>query len=589
MLQYIRTFVLRAVNELRDKLIAVDLFSGAGGLSTGFLQTGKVKIIAAVENNKWAQQTYDKNHQHLNIKMFDDINDLVEDEFREILNLVRISGHEKVDIVFGGPPCQGFSNANRQRSEVVSTNNQLVKAFVKAIEKLNPDAFLMENVKTLKSEKHKFYVSGNDRIGDLERLKLTPERLLVGQTPWVDMIKYAFKNPIFFDELLFQDEKVMAKVSHTLRKEKEFEFFLTKNKGIILHYINLNCDKIQNVCSEQDSFMTYRDCWNGVRNKTIAFFNNEIVDFDELFRDLKLVYEAQKILIKLHELKQKKIEVIDLTIDEDKVYVILRSYSVLDYLLAKFDELGYKLNGDDRILNAADYGAPQNRERLFILGIKKGLATDRVVELPEPFVGEKYTVYEAISDIESLTPVTEIQGDNKTLKIKMTPENPLQRYLHAGEKHLYNHVMTDTTSIAKKRFSMLGEGDNFHKLDESLKMTYTNPNRTQNTVYLRLKYDTPAGTVLNVRKSMWIHPKEDRAISIREAARLQTFPDNFRFFGTKDAQYQQIGNAVPPVLGRAVAEKMLEYLGIQPQEKLADIIGRPSKSEKVYQETLTFA
>ncbi|MPN10874.1 hypothetical protein SDC9_158171 [bioreactor metagenome] len=71
---------------------------------------------------------------------------------------------------------------------------------------------------------------------------------------------------------------------------------------------------------------------------------------------------------------------------------------------------------------------------------------------------------------------------------------------------------------------------------------------------------------------MWIHPKEDRAISIREVARLQSFPDTFVFEGTKDSQYQQIGNAVPPLLGRAIAEKLLELIGDKPIEKLIDII-----------------
>ena len=60
---------------------------------------------------------------------------------------------------------------------------------------------------------------------------------------------------------------------------------------------------------------------------------------------------------------------------------------------------------------------------------------------------------------------------------------------------------------------------------------------------------------------MWIHPELDRAVSAREAARLQSFPDSYKFFGTKDSVYQQIGNAVPPLLGRAVAESVLELLG----------------------------
>ena len=93
--------------------------------------------------------------------------------------------------------------------------------------------------------------------------------------------------------------------------------------------------------------------------------------------------------------------------------------------------------------------------------------------------------------------------------------------------------------------------------DSNLKSTYSDAERTQNTIYMRLKYDEPCGTVVNVRKSMWIHPELDRAISIREAARLQTFPDSFIFEGTKDNQYQQIGNAVPPFLAKEIAKSII--------------------------------
>jgi DNA (cytosine-5)-methyltransferase 1 len=75
-----------------------------------------------------------------------------------------------------------------------------------------------------------------------------------------------------------------------------------------------------------------------------------------------------------------------------------------------------------------------------------------------------------------------------------------------------------------------------------------------------LNYNEPSGTVVNVRKSMWIHPTKDRAISVREAARLQTFPDSFTFCGTKDKQYQQVGNAVPPIMAKAIAKKLAGVL-----------------------------
>ena len=112
-----------------------------------------------------------------------------------------------------------------------------------------------------------------------------------------------------------------------------------------------------------------------------------------------------------------------------------------------------------------------------------------------------------------------------------------------------------------ERFRALKQGENFHALKDEMKTnTYTDASRTQKTIYLRLEYDEPSGTVVNVRKSMWIHPTRDRAISVREAARLQTFPDSFVFCGTKDKQYQQVGNAVPPILAKAIAKKLAKTL-----------------------------
>ena len=93
-----------------------------------------------------------------------------------------------------------------------------------------------------------------------------------------------------------------------------------------------------------------------------------------------------------------------------------------------------------------------------------------------------------------------------------------------------------------------------------MKGSYSKPERTQKTIYLRLDPTQPSGTVVNVRKSMWIHPELSRAVSVREAARLQSFPDWFEFTGTKDSQYQQVGNAVPPLLAKGIAEHLYSFL-----------------------------
>jgi DNA (cytosine-5)-methyltransferase 1 len=104
------------------------------------------------------------------------------------------------------------------------------------------------------------------------------------------------------------------------------------------------------------------------------------------------------------------------------------------------------------------------------------------------------------------------------------------------------------------------QGMNFHSLSQDQKENYADPSRTQNSIYLRLDERMPSATVTNVRKAMWIHPIQNRAISVREAARIQSFPDSFRFYGTKDQQYQQVGNAVPPMLAKALAESIANAL-----------------------------
>ena len=195
------------------------------------------------------------------------------------------------------------------------------------------------------------------------------------------------------------------------------------------------------------------------------------------------------------------------------------------------------------------------------MGIRKDIANE--VKFPEGKYkdGPYRTVADAIQDLEDVEPIYNVSDDNNGIKLQdKTDLSDLAQTLR-DSKILYNHIITKTTPTAMERFKALEQGQNFHSLSEEMKTnTYTDVTRTQNTIYLRLKYDEPSGTVVNVRKSMWVHPTKDRAVSIREAARLQTFPDSFVFCGSKDKQYQQVGNAVPPIMAKAIAEKLAYQL-----------------------------
>ena len=117
----------------------VDLFAGAGGLSLGFMQTRKYDIKVAFENSPYMQETYRLNHPGVEVQ-----GDVCAANYDEIKRK-----YGDIDVVIGGPPCQGFSNANRQKNHAISQNNMLVKQYIRAILELKPKAFVMENVSML--------------------------------------------------------------------------------------------------------------------------------------------------------------------------------------------------------------------------------------------------------------------------------------------------------------------------------------------------------------------------------------------------------------------------------------------------------
>lgn len=555
------------------KLLAVDLFTGAGGLSLGFLQTGQVEIAAAVENNESAQSTYRRNHESdkgdtcHRIKYFKDIRKL---DFKGQIK----NDFQKIDIVFGGPPCQGFSNANRQKTELISTNNQLVKEYVRAIQELEPNAFVMENVKAMKSSKHKFFYSTKDYKEVVEELEinLLPEKIILGKATVLTDELIRFLNGSTNVELsafTINDKNLFSKISHISRKEKEADVYLIKAENVLKKFLSTWMEQHEVYWSEN-----YQEQWQRlgdlIKEKDHTDSSKRL-----LFNSLKEIIEIQKILMRMNEIKANNIEITGILHDNKNLYIEVQTYGVLNYLTSKFKKLGYKIN-EEHIVNAAHFGAPQLRERLILIGVKKEFVGEKPVELPRPIIKESSkfnTVKHAIEDLEDLEPFTLREDDKPIIKsVSQYINNPLLHYLSSNVKKVENHVITESTPIALERFKMLEPGQNFHHLGESYKQTYSDPGRTQNTVYLRLNYCNPSGTVLNVRKSMWIHPRKNRAISIREAARLQTFPDDFVFEGSKDSQYQQIGNAVPPLLGRALAEQVLKYLGKPPIKTLESII-----------------
>ncbi len=522
----------------------VDLFAGAGGLSLGFKQTRKYDIKVAFENNPEMQATYRLNHPETDVR-----GDVCTADYTAIQEQ-----YGAIDVVIGGPPCQGFSNANRQKNHAVNKNNMLVKQYIRAIVELQPKAFVMENVSMLKSDVHRFYLEKNDEelIAKYRiRVKETPISLISAQYVFdgiLDIVQDKERaNQYLWPEFHFSELNIIYKAARNITKlEKALEKHQKKLLDIAKVHMELDVDN-PIIAADHEAYQAVKDYYDGT---VVAADLRELIEPAIMY---------QKMLARACEIIDNNI-VVDRFEQTNGITAVVRSFAVFDYLKAILgsEENGYVI--ESKVLCAADYGVPQKRKRFVVIGIKKSISEKAA--LPLGSFDEKHyrTVKDAISDLEDVEPVVALTEDVGIPLEKKTELGELGQTLR-NTAVLRNHIITATTDTAMQRFKKIKQGKNFHSLDEALKInTYTDVSRTQNTIYLRLNYDEPSGTVVNVRKSMWIHPTLNRAISIREAARLQTFPDSFVFCGSKDKQYQQVGNAVPPIMAKSIAKKLASIL-----------------------------
>lgn len=543
-------------STLKSKYSVVDLFAGAGGLSHGFIQTGRFEVKAAFENNPNAQKTYNRNHDETIV--YDDVSIALTDETKSNLG--------QVDVVIGGPPCQGFSNANRQKNHAISQNNSLVKKYVQIVLHLNPTAFVMENVSMLQSEIHRFYVDTNDEE-TIEKYKIatTPAEISLLDVKFVfDGVGKIVSDVALIDQYLWKESDYLTlNVVYKMRNNKEkLVKTLRKHEKKLLSL----ADRLLEQQGNNDHIL------GQAYLAGVAIQNYFAQDhFDEaaeaLCNTIETTIMLQRMLSKAREIYDNAIVVSEFSCDHGLVANV-KSMAVIDYVesILGAQDNGYKLTKG--ILSAATFGVPQKRMRFVVLGVKEEKVDS--IELPSGKIGEDkfLTVADAIRDIEDVETSSDIEKAKNGIVLPAMPINLSQLGQQLRNSNfLYNHVSTATTDEALKRFKVIKQGENFHNLPQELKNTYSDGTRTQNTIYLRLKYNEPSGTVVNVRKSMWIHPVKHRALSIREAARLQTFPDKFVFCGTKDSQYQQVGNAVPPMLAKAIAVHLCKYLDSKKGDK----------------------
>ena len=201
-----------------------------------------------------------------------------------------------------------------------------------------------------------------------------------------------------------------------------------------------------------------------------------------------------------------------------------------------FEEIGYTLNS--AVLNASDYGVPQNRCRTCIIGYRG----KHQVSMPK-IQNEKVTVWDAISDLAFLH-----SGEGaEEQEYQFDSQSEYQKELRGKSVCLHNHVVTNHSKLALERLAMIppNGGKEFLPKEHLTKSIYSG-------TWTRMRKEEISVTIT----TRFIHPdsKQARTFTVREAARIQSFPDDFVFTGNKCSQMKQVGNAVPPLLAFAIAK-----------------------------------
>lgn len=221
----------------------------------------------------------------------------------------------------------------------------------------------------------------------------------------------------------------------------------------------------------------------------------------------------------------------------------------LGLVLEEMKKCGYQCYY--RILNAIDYGVPQSRSRLFVVGGRK-MPSETV---KKTFKSKQTTVREAIADLPTTSNGSSYNG---ILPYSQNASSEYAERLRGEMSGCTNNVTSNNAEHIVARYSHIPQGGNWENIPAWMLDNYKDVRRCHTGVYRRLEFDRPAPVIGNFRKNMLVHPECDRGISVREAARIQSFPDWYQFVGSIGFMQQQVGNAVPPLLASAVFSSIVD-------------------------------
>ena len=225
-------------------------------------------------------------------------------------------------------------------------------------------------------------------------------------------------------------------------------------------------------------------------------------------------------------------------IENVKGMLTLNKGAFVNDIMTRFGKPGLGYTISKQLVNAADYGIPQNRYRVIFVGIK-----GKEFEFPEPFL-IKLSAKDGIGDLEG--------SDNQ--HYALAPQNDYQKKMRGVQEHPTNQDYTAHSEQTISIISQIPDGGNIKCLPAKYWQV-----RKYNKAFERMSSTRPSNTIDTGHRN-YFHYSEPRIPTVRESARIQSFPDSFEFVGTRGSQYKQVGNAVPPLLAQVIAEEIKKTL-----------------------------
>lgn len=226
--------------------------------------------------------------------------------------------------------------------------------------------------------------------------------------------------------------------------------------------------------------------------------------------------------------------------------------AIKEQILEDFNNAGY--NVVTKVLTASDFGVPQARKRVFFIGINPDKIHNTVeFSFPEATHGDSFlqlpfvTCKDALSDLDF---ISETEMLPETTEYVLPPQTEYQKKMRENSTTLTNHVTTIHTQKTRDIIAMVPDGENYKALPRELWET-----RKVHIAWTRMNSQKPSFTI-DTGHNHHFHYRANRVPTVRESARLQSFPDTFQFLGIKTSQLKQVGNAVPPILAEVIATEV---------------------------------